>query len=518
MSIGECVTCHEDLRNGEGLCESCYDMAVAKLVAPLKSRVAELEAERLTIARELYAAVHDPDWRAVDAVRRRLDPERGGEPPSVSDVQTADPLEPNERAVLSPETQGLCCAVRRGTGGGIICDLPMHHTGPHSDGAARSWREEPRTSDAHPADDAWSTCVYGQCPNPQAPNSMFCSECLIRRARERQEHDQRPNEATASRETRRDPKEVIRHFVAHVEHTYEHKPWEPRLVAALEDLVKDVRVDIDLEHALTALEAKSGKRLDNPLPDPFRVDLDEALALSDALLRNGGEDALDIDKLVTDTSAAAAVIRSLVTETLKARGSSGHKIEGRSYSDERVIKSAPKSSCPSEFQIDQRSWLYCTLDRAHLGNHVGETEDGRVTWTGEEPQCRAPRTDYPTGDQDPYVKLQGIALHVSGWQGGMIQSHHALRRIADVLDSVQRSDSAKVVPTTPEEDAMLAEVRDLRSETATLAKVFDEIGVALAEVETNAPSSYKKVTARECLRKVAAIRERMLPTGSEAQK
>lgn len=54
-----------------------------------------------------------------------------------------------------------------------------------------------RPSEASPAEEAWPTCVYGQCPNPHAPNSMFCSECLIRRERERQEHDQRSNEAKA---------------------------------------------------------------------------------------------------------------------------------------------------------------------------------------------------------------------------------------------------------------------------------------------------------------------------------
>lgn len=44
VSFGECITCHEDLRNGEGLCEGCYDKAVDGIVRPLKDRISALEA------------------------------------------------------------------------------------------------------------------------------------------------------------------------------------------------------------------------------------------------------------------------------------------------------------------------------------------------------------------------------------------------------------------------------------------------------------------------------------------
>lgn len=54
-------------------------------------------------------------------------------------------------------------------------------------------------------------------------------------------------------------------------------------------------------------------------PEPFRVDLDQAIALADAMIRNGGVDRLDVEKLIEDTSQASAVIRSLVEEARRLR-------------------------------------------------------------------------------------------------------------------------------------------------------------------------------------------------------
>jgi hypothetical protein len=49
-----------------------------------------------------------------------------------------DPLTPSERATVRPEARGICLAVRKGTGGGVQCELPLHHRGSHW-GDGRTW-------------------------------------------------------------------------------------------------------------------------------------------------------------------------------------------------------------------------------------------------------------------------------------------------------------------------------------------------------------------------------------------
>lgn len=53
-------------------------------------RVAELEAGQDKIARDLYRAACDADWRQVDAVRWALDPDLGGSPPDEAMAASAD--------------------------------------------------------------------------------------------------------------------------------------------------------------------------------------------------------------------------------------------------------------------------------------------------------------------------------------------------------------------------------------------------------------------------------------------
>lgn len=64
-----------------------------------------------------------------------------------SDVrpEAEDPLTPSER----PPGLTQCCAVLRGTGGGIDCELEVHHRGPHRSGD-RSWPASPRPTEALP--------------------------------------------------------------------------------------------------------------------------------------------------------------------------------------------------------------------------------------------------------------------------------------------------------------------------------------------------------------------------------
>lgn len=93
--------------------------------------------------------------KEYEAVAKAID-DMGGSfepcPPEAS-PEAEDPLTSSERAGMNPAAAGLCCAVRRGTGGGVVCDRPVHHTGDHCESGSTlgPWPAKPRPTHPTPA-------------------------------------------------------------------------------------------------------------------------------------------------------------------------------------------------------------------------------------------------------------------------------------------------------------------------------------------------------------------------------